>query len=234
MLRRAALRLGLQTLASLGVVVFRGVLAPMFWLLWLLGRSYAMADDPNSGVVASFLGFTAGAGFCEEVCKAGPVLVMLASGTAFTWRMAFLWGLAGGAGFGVAEGIMYSSSYYNGIAGPGIYLVRFISCVALHAVWSGAVGISAQQRQELLQEEHESWWMYLPGLLLIVAVSMILHGLYDTLLKKEYPLGALAVAVASFGYLAWVIGRLRSADDEAQRQALLREYARQRVAMGNG
>jgi len=36
---------------------------------------------------------------------------------------------------------------YNGLAGPGIYFVRFISCVALHALWSGSVGISVHRRR---------------------------------------------------------------------------------------
>ena len=49
-----------------------------------------------------------------------------------------------------AEGIMYSSRYYNGFASPGIYFVRFISCVALHALWTGSVGISVHRRQEML------------------------------------------------------------------------------------
>ena len=56
----------------------------------------------------SFLGFTAGVGFCEEVCKAIPLLVYYREPNKQTWRGAFLWGLASGVGFGVAEGIMTS------------------------------------------------------------------------------------------------------------------------------
>lgn len=34
---------------------------------------------------------------------------------------------------------------------------------------------------------------------------MLLHGLYDTLLKKDHEALALLVAVVSFGWLAWNI-----------------------------
>ena len=59
-----------------------------------------------------------------------------------TWRGACLWGMASGVGFGLAEGVLYAGQSYNGVAPAGIYLVRFASCVALHAVWSGSVGIT--------------------------------------------------------------------------------------------
>jgi hypothetical protein len=36
-------------------------------------------------------------------------------------------------------------------------------------------------------------------------MPMVLHGLYDTLLKKDYSVGALVVAVVSFVYLAGLI-----------------------------
>jgi len=60
---------------------------------------------------------------------------------------------------------------------------------------------------------------------------MILHGLYDTCLKKNYNGGALIVALASFGYLAFLNSRLRGVDDEDAQKAMLREYKRRRVAM---
>ena len=58
------------------------------------------------------------------------------------WRGACLLGLASGIGFGVSEGIMYSSTQYNGWSGSDIYIVRFVSCVALHAMWAASVGIA--------------------------------------------------------------------------------------------
>jgi hypothetical protein len=57
---------------------------------------------------------------------------------------------------------------------------------------------------------------------------MVLHGLYDTLLKKEMNALALAVAVVSFLYLAYQISRLRGVDDQAAHEDMLREYQRRR------
>jgi hypothetical protein len=136
----------------------------------------------------------------------------------------------------VSEGIMYSQDFYNGISGPGVYVVRFVSCVALHAVWSGSVGIAINQWRDFgaWSEEFEDWWMKALLYVLIVfraiAVPMILHGLYDTLLKKDLPLLALVVAAASFGYLAWLISRLRQSDDQDERAAFVSRYIRSRIS----
>jgi RsiW-degrading membrane proteinase PrsW (M82 family) len=220
-----------QTLAEWAqgrIIVARSILVIFFYILQFIGFSYRAAMDPNNGFFLSFLGFTLGVGFCEEVCKALPLLWHYRHPNDQTWRGAFLWGLASGAGFGIAEGIMYSSSFYNGIHGPGIYVVRFVSCVALHAVWTGSVGITLHQNQALIQKEM-AWYEYIPPVFLIVGVPMVLHGLYDTLLKKEMDALALGVAVLSFAYLAFQISRLGGADMTAAREAMLREYQRRRA-----
>jgi RsiW-degrading membrane proteinase PrsW (M82 family) len=200
----------------------------------LIGLSYSMALDPEMGFIPSFIGFTLGVGLCEELCKALPILIYYKIGNRQNWRGAFLWGLASGAGFGVSEGIMYSSDFYNGLAGPGIYIVRFVSCVALHAIWTGSVAISVNQRQYLLREEQEHWIMYVLAVLWMISIPMVLHGLYDTLLKKEWEFLALLVAAASFGYLAWQISRLRTSDDEDERAAYVGQYIRSRIAAAQG
>ena len=43
----------------------------------------------------------------------------------------------------------------------------------------------------------------------VLAVPMVLHGLYDTLLKKDMNIWALLIALASFGWLAFQIERAR-------------------------
>jgi len=60
---------------------------------------------------------------------------------------------------------------------------------------------------------------------------MVLHGLYDTLLKKDMNGLALGVAILSFLFLAFQISRLHSEDDAEAREAMLREYKRRRAAM---
>jgi RsiW-degrading membrane proteinase PrsW (M82 family) len=212
------------------VIVGGGILAIISWVLHVIAFSYRMAADPSNGFFLSFLGFTLGVGLLEELVKAIPLLLHYRQPSDQSWRGAFLWGLASGAGFGIAEGIIYSSSMYNGIHGPSIYVVRFISCVALHALWTGSVGITINQRQSLIQREM-SWYEYIPPIFLMISVPMLLHGLYDTLLKKEMNAWALIVAALSFGFLALQIYRLHGVDDVEANKRLLEEYKRRRAAM---
>jgi RsiW-degrading membrane proteinase PrsW (M82 family)/DNA-directed RNA polymerase subunit RPC12/RpoP len=207
-----------------------GVITILFYIVKLIGFSYRAAMEHDNGFFLSFLGFTLGVGFCEEVCKALPLLWHYRQPSGQRWRTAFLWGLASGAGFGIAEGVMYSRDFYNGIGGADVYLVRFLSCVALHAVWTGAVAVTLHQNQALIQKEM-SWYEFIPPLVFIVGIPMVLHGLYDTLLKQRMEGAALVVAVASFLYLAFRIRRLGNADDAAARDKLLREYQRRRAAI---
>jgi RsiW-degrading membrane proteinase PrsW (M82 family) len=206
----------------------RSILVVIFYIVKFIGYSYRAALDPENGFFLSFMGYTLGVGLCEEVCKAMPLFWNYRRPSDQSWRGAFLWGLASGAGFGLAEAILYAGKYYNGLAGPGIYPVRFISCVALHALWTGSVGITLNQRQHLIQSL-DSWYEFIPPMLLIIAVPMVLHGLYDTLLKKEMNAGALVVAICSFLFLAFQISRLRSGDDRAATEEMLREYQRRRI-----
>jgi RsiW-degrading membrane proteinase PrsW (M82 family) len=196
----------------------------------LISFSYRGALDPTAAFLISFLGFTFGVGLCEEFCKALPLFLCFRGGSGLSWRGAFLWGLASGAGFGIAEGVLYSRDFYNGVADIDVYLVRFISCVALHAVWAGCVGITIQQQKGWL-DAAESWFGYVLRVVAVLAVPMVLHGLYDTLLKKEMDGWALAVALASFAYLAVLISRLTDEEVAASKEAMLGEYQRRRELM---
>jgi RsiW-degrading membrane proteinase PrsW (M82 family) len=215
------------------IVIPRSIVGILFWVLKLIGFSYRAALDPENGFFLSFLGYTLGVGLCEEICKALPVIFKYRRPNEQTWRGAYLWGLASGAGFGLAEGVMYAGNYYNGISGAEIYFVRYLSCVALHALWTGSAAITVHQKQHLFQQEM-AWHDWFVRCVAVVAVPMVLHGLYDTLLKKEMNALALAVAVVSFLYLAFQITRLRGVDDQAAHEGLLREYQRRRRAMGVG
>jgi hypothetical protein len=106
---------------------------------------------------------------------------------------------------------MYSADYYNGIGSASIYVVRFVSCVTLHALWTAAVGITLWKCQDQIQGRLEWADLCLP-LLRILAVPMVLHGLYDTLLKKDLDVWALAVGVATFAWFAWRIETARGTD----------------------
>ncbi len=98
----------------------------------------------------------------------------------------------------------YSHDFYNGILSADIYWVRFISCVALHAIWAASSGIAVFDRQGEFQDPGE-WTDFAKSVLQVVAVPMVLHGLYDALLTHNYHLMALGVAVLSFFWLAYQI-----------------------------
>ena len=129
------LLLGFQFMAGATQGVWlrgRSVIVLLFYIAKFIGWSYASASDPDSNFLLSFIGFTCGVGLCEELCKALPLLMYFRRDVQMGWRGACLWGLASGAGFGVSEGIMYSANHYNGVSPAAIYVVRFVSCVALH------------------------------------------------------------------------------------------------------
>ena len=184
-------------------VTGRGIIVLLFYILKFIGFSYRAALG-DTGFLLSFLGFTFGVGLCEEICKALPVLWWQQKHGLPSWRFAAIIGLASGVGFGVSEGITYSSDYYNGIHTGGVYLVRFASCVALHAVWSASVAVALFNLQYKV-DTSEPWLVAIRAALL----PMVLHGLYDTLLKKDMNVYALVCALASFAFLAWQIETAR-------------------------
>jgi RsiW-degrading membrane proteinase PrsW (M82 family) len=213
------LLLGFQFLAGATQGVWirgRGVITVLFYIAKFIGWSYASASDPDSNFLLSVIGFICGVGLCEELCKALPLLVYFRRDVQMGWRGACLWGLASGAGFGVSEGIMYSANHYNGVSPAGIYVVRFVSCVALHALWCGSVGITLWRRQETIQGDLD-WTGYSLAVLRILAVPMVLHGLYDTLLKKDMNAYALLVGLVSFAWFAWQVesARGQTAEDSS-------------------
>lgn len=209
-------------------IIPRGLIGILFWIVQAIGFSYRAAADPQNGFFLSFIGFTLGVGLCEELCKALPIIIKYREPNDQTWLGAYLWGLASGAAFGLAEAIIYASDFYNGIHGASIYFVRNISCVALHALWTGSAAITIHRRQHLFQQEM-AWHDWLVRSIAVVAVPMVLHGLYDTLLKKEMNALALGVAVVSFLYLAFQISRLRGSDDQAAHEDFLKSYQRRRL-----
>ena len=186
------------------IIVGRGLLTILFYILKFIGFSYRAALDPENGFILSMLGFTFGVGLCEELCKALPLIWHFRRKATLDMSGAVAWGLATGIGFGISEGIMYSSDFYNGVSTSGIYVVRFVSCVALHAVWSAATAVFIYRRQQDLRDV-DSWWGWPIPVLKILAVSMILHGLYDTLLKRDLEVWAILTAAASFAWFFWFV-----------------------------
>ncbi len=196
----------------------RGIVVLLFLIVKFIGYSYICALDPESSLFGSLLGFTCGVGFCEEFCKAFPIIYYLRDGEKTNWQGACLVGLASGIGFGVSEGIQYSADFYNGMSPGLIYLVRFLSCVGLHAVWSSGVALLMFANQDYL-DEILSWEVFPMFLYEYLLVPMFLHGLYDTLLKKNMDVWALVVALGSFVWWLRVIGKIGTPKPRRRRKS---------------
>lgn len=210
-----ALLLGLQILAVWSLthptILWGGnIFAVVVYLLRFIGLAYYAAMDPASTGSVSLLGFTMGVGMCEELCKALPLLVHYHRRSEFhlSWNAACAVGLISGAAFGVAEGIMYAHTYYNGVEARDAYVVRFISCVALHAMWTGAAAISIQRRQDVLQKA-DTIAGVVSSAIGLVFIPMVLHGAFNTLLKKDFNIAAVGVALVSVVWLAYQIEMAR-------------------------
>jgi RsiW-degrading membrane proteinase PrsW (M82 family) len=222
----------------------KGGFLGIFLFLYSIGFSYYSALDPHSGFIESFIGFTFGVGLCEELVKLIPVVWLMKKaskkGEILHLSGILLVGLASGVGFGVAEGIMYSAQFYNGIYGWDVYWVRFVTCVALHSTWTGiAVIMLWPHRNELFRveettknekakdeknkEDKEKEKSHISRKVQTVieievqtvtkifmlayfsGVAIILHGLYDTLLKKGEDLGALIVVITTFVWFYYLL-----------------------------
>lgn len=197
-----------------------------------------LADDAHRpDLFQTWAVYTFGVGLFEEGVKLVPLIWYLSKHRRIGWRLACLWGLASGVGFGISEGIMYSDRMYNGIAGMQAYLVRFASCVALHAIWTASAGISLHRSQDIVRammrwdvDDIQASLAFTPdrplytyqnkrpadimgwvlvGLRVLIVV-MFLHGLYDAALTRDRYDVALAAAVGSFTWLAWQIETARS------------------------
>jgi len=191
-------------------------------VLKFIAYSYAAALDPANGFLASMFGFTFGVGLCEELSKALPLFWHFRRSGTLDARGAVVWGLASGIGFGVSEGISYCHSFYNGIDTGGVYVVRFISCVSLHAIWSATAALFIWRRQADLQGL-EKWYHWFPTIFRTLGLSMLFHGFYDTCLKKDLGVAALASAMLSFALFFWLYDRACREERTLRRTPVLAE-----------
>jgi RsiW-degrading membrane proteinase PrsW (M82 family) len=170
--------------------------------------SYRGALSSAHGLVVNFLGFALVVGLCEEVIKALPLLVYHRRPRRQPWRETLLAGLACGAAVGIVEGVFYCRDFHNGVGGLDIYLITFVLSVALQGVWTGCAAIAIHRNQDRLRNTL-SKREYVFLVLALLAVPLMLHGLYDALIKMHQPLTALAVGVVSFVVLGLEVRRAR-------------------------
>ena len=174
------------------------------YLLRMIAYSYSAAENPFNGFMPSLLGFIFGVGLCEEFVKALPLLWGIEQHHIRRWEEACVIGFASGVGFGVAEGILYSADSYNGSAPAAAYVIRFVSCVGGHAFLTATAGLLLHRANIF-----DTGWAYLVRVVWVLLPVMTLHGLYDTLLKRDMPLLALGVDVGSFLFFAFQIEAAR-------------------------
>jgi RsiW-degrading membrane proteinase PrsW (M82 family) len=178
--------------------------AQLFGAFCCIGMFYLAAFDPDAPFGPSLIGFVFGIGFLEETVKCLPILFKLFRRQLLSWRESAIIGMASGAGFGISEGILYATRYYNGLEGADMYFVRFLSTVALHVMLSAACAIMIQRKQEHLMEEMDfiNWTL---TLMAIIIMPIVLHGLYNALAKQDLQIASLAVSIGSFVWMWWLI-----------------------------
>ena len=201
-------------------------IACLFLFHDFLGQGHQATLEEECGLIVNLVAFTAIVGLGEELCKALVVIFYLRTHKDATWRGACFWGMASGVGFGIAEAISYAARSYNGISQADTYLMRYASCVALHAVWSAAVGIALFNARHVVHQVVNAIvylgdldrWQLVEAVLQVLGVAMFLHGAYDALLTQDLYVPALLTALASFGWLGWQIETAR--EREARERAV--------------
>jgi hypothetical protein len=106
----------------------------------------------------------------------------------------------------VSEAIHYSGELYNGLSAGNIYVVRFVTCVSLHMVWSATAAARLWSWHDDLSGD-EPWYAVAWPMVLAALPSIALHGVYDALLKHSADLSAFFFALLSFVFFFWSVDR---------------------------
>ena len=211
-----------QTWPILMASMFTTGIGGLFLLLALYKHVLPVNLIASESGLIRLLGFIVEVGICEELCKALPIIGYL------LWKRrdadastVVLVGVFSGLGFAAFENIGYSnlsiahtvemtqlhgtSGLIDGTADAMVnVLLRSLSCVFGHAVWSGIVGyflavawLTGKRRGAL----------FLVGLL----TASILHGVYDWLVVvlSQDTFAAFVVAVSFMLFYAY-LSKLRA------------------------
>ncbi|MBX9791437.1 MAG: PrsW family intramembrane metalloprotease [Pirellulales bacterium] len=190
-----------------------GVVALLFVYEALLPSFYVRLSTSGNTFVSLF-GFVLQVGIWEELCKSIPVL-------AYVWRygqkvdapLVMLLGIFSGLGFAAFENAHYGRMFAMQVAGLTEHygasaaemgtteamtavMLRSISLVFCHAIWSGmvayfiAVGALTKRRRAAL---------FLVG----IATAAVLHGVYDWLTSVQQTAAALVVFLSYLLFFAY-------------------------------
>lgn len=164
--------------------------------------SFAGVPDWSITLPLRLVGFILGVGLLEETCKATSVYLFFRRGNHLRQPLSYMfYGGMSGLGFAVAEGVLYTLAYGEGIQSGNLTLeqytlittVRFVSLPLFHAVWSGISGyflglstINAQRQWSITG--------------LGIGIAAILHGLYNTFSNS-----LIALFFAGFSIVLFVV-----------------------------
>lgn len=154
----------------------------------------------SENVLLRLLGFLAGVGVPEELCKAVVLFILLRRGALLPPQALLFYGLMSGLGFGIYEGVGYQTGKNLTLrSGPEYYLanvLRLTSLPFLHAIWTGIAGYFIAFAHQYPARKY--------GLLVIaIGVPAALHGFYNFFSNNVVGLMfALFSVLALFMYLA--------------------------------
>jgi RsiW-degrading membrane proteinase PrsW (M82 family) len=124
------------------------------------------------------VGFIFGVGFCEELVKAIPLLIILsrAKEPLIPQTMVF-YGLISGIAFGVFEGVQYQTTVNTQLGYSEAFFMnisRLTSLPFLHAIWAGIAGYFIAFAA--LYPKYRISLFFLA-----IFIPALIHGMYDTL-----------------------------------------------------
>ncbi len=220
-LKQIAWVLGIYYASIWGVVLFHLIKPPIFsWQetiksvvftafigipLLLMAQKYPPFNvlynaTESRDLFLRIVGFIFGVGLLEETCKSLPIyLLILRTKKLKEPLTGAFYGAMSGLGFAIAEGVNYSLQYAvileKGDVAVSNYVlfstVRFISLPLIHAMWAGIVGyffglavINPSRKNEII--------------FIGIAISAVLHGLYDTFSNSLAGLAILTFSILLF------------------------------------
>lgn len=159
----------------------RGKVGLFFLILKCIGWSYEVVGDPSAGFLSRFAGYVCGVGLCEELTKMLPLIFILLTRKAFTFRQFVFLGFVSGLGFGAGENFdVYSPWGAGGVTGAAGNIVRWFACMPSHGIYAMIDAMVLWYLAPDIREEDKDGSSAAGMCALSVALAAVLHGIYDT------------------------------------------------------
>ncbi len=189
------------TFKCIGFTTFLGIPWLLFAQQLPVFRLLYAAASVEMLVPIKLVGFVLGVGLLEETCKCLPVYFFIRGNQQLNHPLSCaFYGAMSGLGFAIAEGAHYSLRYAEGLVGGelglGSYMlintIRFISLPLFHAIWAGIVGYFVGLSTIYTQKSNSI-------IIMGIAISAVLHGLYNTYAGSLTALLVLLVSILLLG-----------------------------------